>query len=231
MHLCRPERFFSYRRATHRGEPDYGRHVNAIALAIKSCAARLRPLRLDSRPLAATFPPGRGDLRTRARPQGVDGVGCGRRAVRARGVCCRPRVLWPPLCASRSPAAPRRQPADFRRAARGATVAFELIDGPPPGQFRKLCRTSTRRRSAPDRGDVARKPGGLSRARLSRRPVARGTTTVAWVWDVYDADEHRALAHHRRRGGQGPAPQRLGRRRRRDAARIARTAWTSWRAS
>jgi polyphenol oxidase len=27
-----PERFFSYRRATHRGEADYGRHVNAIAL-------------------------------------------------------------------------------------------------------------------------------------------------------------------------------------------------------
>jgi YfiH family protein len=25
-------RFYSYRRATHRGEPDYGRHVNAIAL-------------------------------------------------------------------------------------------------------------------------------------------------------------------------------------------------------
>jgi polyphenol oxidase len=27
-----PARFFSYRRATHRGETDYGRHVNAIAL-------------------------------------------------------------------------------------------------------------------------------------------------------------------------------------------------------
>lgn len=27
-----PELFFSYRRATHRGEADYGRHVNAIAL-------------------------------------------------------------------------------------------------------------------------------------------------------------------------------------------------------
>jgi len=26
-------RFYSYRRATHRGEPDYGRHINAIALA------------------------------------------------------------------------------------------------------------------------------------------------------------------------------------------------------
>jgi polyphenol oxidase len=28
-----PQRFFSYRRATHRSEADYGRHVNAIALA------------------------------------------------------------------------------------------------------------------------------------------------------------------------------------------------------
>jgi YfiH family protein len=28
-----PRRFYSYRRTTHRGEPDYGRHVNAIALA------------------------------------------------------------------------------------------------------------------------------------------------------------------------------------------------------
>jgi len=27
-----PDRFFSYRRSVHRGEPDYGRHVNAIAL-------------------------------------------------------------------------------------------------------------------------------------------------------------------------------------------------------
>jgi polyphenol oxidase len=27
-----PARFFSYRRTTHRGEPDYGRHLNAIAL-------------------------------------------------------------------------------------------------------------------------------------------------------------------------------------------------------
>jgi copper oxidase (laccase) domain-containing protein len=28
-----PLEFFSYRASTHRGEPDYGRHVNAIALA------------------------------------------------------------------------------------------------------------------------------------------------------------------------------------------------------
>jgi YfiH family protein len=28
-----PARFFSYRRSTHRGEPDYGRHISAIALS------------------------------------------------------------------------------------------------------------------------------------------------------------------------------------------------------
>ncbi|HZP69545.1 MAG TPA: peptidoglycan editing factor PgeF [Pseudolabrys sp.] len=27
-----PDRFYSYRRSTHNGEPDYGRHINAIAL-------------------------------------------------------------------------------------------------------------------------------------------------------------------------------------------------------
>ncbi len=27
-----PDRFYSFRRSTHRAEPDYGRHVNAIAL-------------------------------------------------------------------------------------------------------------------------------------------------------------------------------------------------------
>ena len=27
-----PKQFFSYRRTTHRAEPDYGRHVNAISL-------------------------------------------------------------------------------------------------------------------------------------------------------------------------------------------------------
>jgi copper oxidase (laccase) domain-containing protein len=28
-----PDRFYSFRRATHLNEPDYGRHINAIALS------------------------------------------------------------------------------------------------------------------------------------------------------------------------------------------------------
>ncbi len=31
--FAEPARFFSYRRTTLHGEPDYGRHVNAIVLA------------------------------------------------------------------------------------------------------------------------------------------------------------------------------------------------------
>ena len=35
-------RFFSYRRKTHRGEPDYGRLVSAIALRLKRVSPRGR---------------------------------------------------------------------------------------------------------------------------------------------------------------------------------------------
>ena len=37
LQLCtyaEPARFFSFRRTTHRGEADYGRHINAIAWRI-----------------------------------------------------------------------------------------------------------------------------------------------------------------------------------------------------
>jgi len=36
------ERFFSYRRSVHRGEPDYGRHVHAIVLERDNCFDRRR---------------------------------------------------------------------------------------------------------------------------------------------------------------------------------------------
>jgi YfiH family protein len=36
-----PARFFSYRRATHRGESDYGRHINAIALSPDKAPSRM----------------------------------------------------------------------------------------------------------------------------------------------------------------------------------------------
>ncbi len=41
-----PDRFYSYRRSTHRAEPDYGRHINAIVLAALAVATN----RLDRTP-------------------------------------------------------------------------------------------------------------------------------------------------------------------------------------
>ena len=38
-----PARFFSYRRSTHRRERDYGRHINAIALANQRSPGSVRP--------------------------------------------------------------------------------------------------------------------------------------------------------------------------------------------
>jgi copper oxidase (laccase) domain-containing protein len=37
------EKFFSYRRMTHRGEADYGRHVNAIVLEESTSGQALLP--------------------------------------------------------------------------------------------------------------------------------------------------------------------------------------------
>jgi hypothetical protein len=70
----------------------------------------------------------------------------------------------------------------------GATVAFEQIDGPPPQVF--------------DLAIVSREGTAAYRVRayLSAQ-VVRGKTMIAWVWDVYDGDQQRAL----RLSGQEPA--------------------------
>lgn len=75
-----------------------------------------------------------------------------------------------------------------------ATVAFDSIDGPPPGIFQKLVRNlneeaELRRVSVVSRDDPSqyRVRGYLS------AHVAKGRTSIAWVWDVYDLEQRRAL--------------------------------------
>jgi hypothetical protein len=77
---------------------------------------------------------------------------------------------------------------------RGATVAFESIDGLPPGQFRELVQalnneTQTRRLAVMSRESPSayRVRGYLSASVLKRE------TTIWWVWDVFDRDGRRAL--------------------------------------
>jgi len=77
---------------------------------------------------------------------------------------------------------------------RGATVAFESIDGLPPGQFRELVQalnneTQTRRLAVMSRESPSayRVRGYLSAS------VVKRETTISWVWDVFDRDGRRAL--------------------------------------
>jgi hypothetical protein len=74
------------------------------------------------------------------------------------------------------------------------TVAFESIDGPPETVFKKLVlrltdEASTRRVAVVSRDDAAqyRIRGYVSAHVQGRR------TTLAWVWDIYDADRQRTL--------------------------------------
>jgi hypothetical protein len=85
---------------------------------------------------------------------------------------------------------------------RGATIAFESIDGPPPGVFQKLVSTLGEEAEARKVAVVSREGAASYRVRayLSAQ-VERGKTSIAWVWDVYDADKRRAL----RIAGQEPS--------------------------
>ena len=87
-----------------------------------------------------------------------------------------------------------QRPTTLAGQPRGATVAFESIDGPPPGQFHQLVRdlndeAQTRRLAVMSReSPSAYRVRGYLAAKVMRRK-----TTISWVWDVFDQDDHRAL--------------------------------------
>ena len=84
----------------------------------------------------------------------------------------------------------------------GATVAFESIDGPPPQVFDRMVSVLDSESKLRNLSIVSREGAASYRVRsyLSAQ-VSRGRTTIAWVWDVYDRDQQRAL----RLSGEEPA--------------------------
>lgn len=84
----------------------------------------------------------------------------------------------------------------------GATVAFESIDGPPPPVFDRMVGVLDSESKLRNLAIVSREGGASYRVRsyLSAQ-VVRGRTVIAWVWDVYDANQQRAL----RLSGEEPA--------------------------
>ncbi len=90
----------------------------------------------------------------------------------------------------------------FALAGNGATVAFELIDGPPPQVFDRMVGVLDSESKLRNLSIVSRESPASYRVRsyLSAQ-VSRGRTTIAWVWDVYDRNQQRAL----RLSGEEPA--------------------------
>ena len=76
----------------------------------------------------------------------------------------------------------------------GATVAFESIDGPPPAVFDRMVNVLDTESKLRNLSIVSREGGASYRVRsyLSAQ-VVRGRTMIAWVWDVYDNNQQRAL--------------------------------------
>jgi hypothetical protein len=76
----------------------------------------------------------------------------------------------------------------------GATVAFESIDGPPPQVFDRMVSVLDSESKLRSLSIVSREGTAAYRVRsyLSAQ-VVRGKTMIAWVWDVYDANQQRAL--------------------------------------
>jgi hypothetical protein len=84
----------------------------------------------------------------------------------------------------------------------GATLAFDSIDGPPPQVFERFVEalnTEAQGKALP----IASRQGASTyrvRAYLAAQ-VNRGRTAIAWVFDVYDANQQRTL----RLSGEEPA--------------------------
>ena len=90
---------------------------------------------------------------------------------------------------------------------RGPTIAFEAIDGPPESIFRKLVQNLSDEAAARQMAVVSREAPAQYRVRgyLAALVSKHRTTTIAWVWDVYDLDQRRALriSGEEKTGGAG----------------------------
>jgi hypothetical protein len=84
----------------------------------------------------------------------------------------------------------------------GPTVTFESIDGPPPQVFDRMVGVLDNESKLRNLSIVSRDGAASYRVRsYLAAEVNRGRTVIAWVWDVYDQNQQRAL----RLSGEEPA--------------------------
>lgn len=76
----------------------------------------------------------------------------------------------------------------------GSTIAFESIDGPPPQVFERMVNVLDSESRLRNIAVVSREAPAAYRVRsYLAAQVSRGRTTIAWVWDIYDREQQRAL--------------------------------------
>jgi hypothetical protein len=84
----------------------------------------------------------------------------------------------------------------------GPTIAFESIDGPPPQVFDRMVGVLDSESKLRSLSIVSREGAAAYRVRsYLAAQINQGRTTIAWVWDVYDQNQQRAL----RLSGEEPA--------------------------
>jgi hypothetical protein len=82
----------------------------------------------------------------------------------------------------------------FAQSGGGATVAFESIDGPPPQVFDRMVGVLDSESKLRNLQVVSREGQASYRVKsYLAAQISRGQTTIAWVWDVYDRNQQRAL--------------------------------------
>src|ERR1700733_8175203 len=98
----------------------------------------------------------------------------------------------------------------FPQAGNGTTGAFQSIDGPPPQVFDRMVGVLDSESKLRSLSIVSRESSASYRVRsYLAAQVSRGRTTIAWVWDVYDRNQQRALrlSGEESAGKAGAAPR------------------------
>lgn len=125
----------------------------------------------------------------------------GRHALRAAARCvCRPAAPIVAVCAIALGGCNVHDRESYASAAqpRGPTVAFESIDGPPRAQFQKLVQNLNDEAQNRRLAVISREQTSAYRVRgylaaEAAKGKAANTTTISWVWDVFDGNDRRTL--------------------------------------
>ena len=118
----------------------------------------------------------------------------GVRALRVSRLRVWPGVLVAAVCAMALTACTQDGQPGMAGQPRGATVAFDSIDGPPAGQFRQLVQNLNTEAQTRRLAVMSRESASAYRVRgYLAAKVVNKLTTISWVWDVFDQDGRRAL--------------------------------------